>query len=111
MKKAEVVVRIRRRNAQEKSRILNAYPESGQTQKVFCQENGLSVATLATWLRRARGIPALGGSGIGLLEVPVFGRAGGEVVIELGAGLSVRVPVGSPVAWLRELTGALRCGG
>ena len=53
----------------------------------------------------------MGGSGRGLLEVPVFGRAGGEVVIELGAGLSVRAPVGSPVVWLRELTGALRCGG
>jgi hypothetical protein len=56
-------------------------------------------------------MPPLGGLGRGLLEVPVFGRAGGEVVIELGAGLSVRAPVGSPVAWLGELTGALRCGG
>jgi hypothetical protein len=110
MKKAEVV-RIRRRNAQEKSRILSAYKESEQTQKVFCLENGLSVATLAAWLKRAREISWPGGSGTGLLEVPVFGRAGGEVVIELGAGLSVRAPVGSPVAWLRELTRALRCGG
>ena len=82
-----------------------------QTQNVFCLENGLSVATLATWLKRAREMPPMGGSGRGLLEVPVFGRAGGEVVIELGAGLSVRAPVGSPVVWLRELTGALRCGG
>jgi transposase-like protein len=110
MKKAEVV-RIRRRNAQEKSRILSAYRESGQTQKVFCLANGLSVATLAAWLKRAREMPPLGGSGRDLLEVPVIGRTGGEVVIELGTGLSVRAPVGSPVAWLVELLGALRCGG
>jgi transposase-like protein len=111
MKKAEVVVRIRRRNAQEKSRILSAYRESGQTQKVFCRTHAISVPTLAAWLKRARQLPPMSTPGSGLLEVPVFGRAGGEVVIELGAGLSVRAPVGSPVAWLRELMGALRCGG
>lgn len=110
MKKAEVV-RKPRRSAQEKNALLSAYRESRQTQKVFCLEHGLSVPTLASWLKRAREIPPIDGLGRGLFEVPILERAVGEVVIELEAGLCVRIPVGSPVAWLGELMRALQCGG
>lgn len=105
------VGRKHRRSAQEKSCLLSAYRESGQTQKVFCQGNGLSVATLSAWLKRARAMRPMIGPAGGLMEVSVMGRSGGEVVIELEAGFSVRAPVGAPVAWLGELIKALRCGG
>jgi len=102
--------RKRRNSAQEKSLILAAYRQSGQTQQAFCQAQGICVATLATWLKRAREAGPVGRAG-GLVELPVTVRSSGEIVIEVGAGLNVRAPVGVSVAWLCELIGALRCGG
>lgn len=104
-------VRNRRRSVQEKNLILGAYRERTQTQVAFCRTHAISVPTLAAWLKRAQPLRPLRRSPRNLLEVPVFGRAGAEVVIELGAGLSVRTPAGVSVAWLGELIGALRCGG
>ncbi len=110
MEKPEVH-RNPRRSVQEKNLILRAYHERTQTQLAFCRTHAISVPTLAAWLKRAQRLRPLRRSGRNLLEVPVLGRAGCEVVIELGAGLSVRTPAGVSVEWLGELIGVLRCGG
>lgn len=110
MEKPEAV-RNRRRSAQEKNKILSAYQQGTQTQKSFCRAHAISVPTLVSWLKRTQPLRPVRRSRRNLLEVPVFGRAGSEVVIELGAGLCVRTPAGVSVEWLRQLIGALRCGG
>ena len=42
------------RKAEEMFALVEEWEESGQTQKVFCQEQGVKVGTFAYWLRKKR---------------------------------------------------------
>lgn len=47
----------RHRSVAEAEAILERYFESGLTQRVFAERNGVSVSSLGYWLRRARSTP------------------------------------------------------
>jgi transposase-like protein len=101
----------RRRTREERAAVIGRYRTSGQTQRAFCQKEGIAVATLTFWLRQAREPKAGGPIGGGaLVEVPACCAPSGEVVITLSDGVSVRAAAGTAVDWLSALIGALRCG-
>ena len=51
----ETTIRRKRRTATEREAIMKQYRESELTQREFARQQGIGLATLNKWLRRARG--------------------------------------------------------
>lgn len=98
----------RRLSAEERTGVLAKYRASGKTQKQFCKDEGVAVATLTLWLGKSRREQA-GGQ---LMEVTMPRLVGGSALeVELvECGVRVRVNVGTPAKWVGEVILALRCG-
>lgn len=98
----------KRYSAEEKNRLLTAYEQRTQTQAEFCQEQGLSTATLGVWLRQNRRVEAR--TGFVELTDAVGQQNEGSLYLALPGGTVLRVAVGTDTGWLREVLGLLRCG-
>jgi len=101
--------RRRRYSAEEKSEILAAYERRTTTQRLFCMERGISMATLQVWRRRQQGLLERASD---FVELPAAGVGGSDyaVHLELAGGLSLRIAAGTDVRWLRDLLLVLPCG-
>jgi transposase-like protein len=98
----------RRWSAADKERILAGYAQREGTQAEFCREQGVSVPTLAVWLRNSRGQPRAGNPGLVELRPGPIGA--NDVLVELMGGVTVRIPPGTEPRWLAQVIAALRCG-
>jgi transposase-like protein len=104
-----MVSKTRRRwSAADRERILTIYPERKGTQAEFCREQGVSVPTLAVWLRDSRVRSPVGNPG--LVELRPGPVGANDVLVELMGGVTVRVPPGTEPHWLAQVIAALRCG-
>lgn len=90
--------RGRRLSPAEREELLGRYEESGKTQKAFCEEAGISVATLVLWRCKR-------GSGE-LIEMAM--PAVGVMEIVLPGGLLMRVVAGTALGWVTQVIGSLR---
>lgn len=105
--------RARRRHFTEEERagLLRAYQESGQTQREFAAQNGLSLSWLSIWLRKSRmantsRVPA------SLVQLPI----GLEIDVKprttykmgFPGGQSLEVSAGFDIEEVRELCQLLR---
>ena len=100
--------RRRRTSAEERARVVAEYHQSGKTQGEFAREAGISLATLAVWLRRSREKTRSGK----LIEVTMPAVAtNASVEIIFSEAVTMRVPVGVPTDWIVRIVRALRCGG
>jgi hypothetical protein len=72
----------------EKDSILEAFEQSGLSAKVFCEQHGLCVATLASWRKRQQESDT---PGFVCLDLP--GPAADTAVIRFPNGLEFRVPL------------------
>jgi transposase-like protein len=103
----------RRRTVEERCAIVERYLESGQTQRVFAQEAGISVSSLQSWLRQASEeiqAPAERALPVSLLEVELdraersalrgedSGREGGGRPYEIELPCGVRLRLGAEFA-------------
>lgn len=109
---------VHKRSADERQRLLARFRRSGQSQKRFCEANGLSLSTLQYWLgqQRLQGEPREGSfvqlpapvasaclSGVGDLRV-------GAVQIRLPSQIELQVAAGADPAWIGALVrGMLAC--
>ena len=100
--------RQRHWSAADRERILAIYSEREGTQAEFCREQGVSVPTLAVWLRNSRGQSPAGSPGLVELRPGPIGCS--DVLVELLGGVTVRVPPGTEPRWLAQVIAALRCG-
>jgi len=119
----------RRRTEEERSEVVGRYVESGQTQRVFAQGEGIGVSTLQLWLRQVsaraeagsgrRAGGRLGGDGevesISLLEVEWEGarcesshREAAGYEVELRCGTRLRVGTGFVESEVRRLLALLK---
>jgi len=98
----------RRRSAEEKERLMEEYRASGKTQKQFCEDKGVPLATLTLWLRKSR----KEAKAPRLIEVsmPSVGDGMPVEVLLPEAGMAVKIAAGAPVTWVGQLIRALRCG-
>ncbi|HEB94506.1 MAG TPA: IS66 family insertion sequence hypothetical protein [Gammaproteobacteria bacterium] len=97
----------KRRDKAEWQQLIDEQAASGQTQKAFCEQVGISVATFGYWQRKLR-VEALStstGSGTGTdpvslsdwIELPTRGREIGgswQIELDLGNGLCLRLRQG-----------------
>jgi transposase-like protein len=95
-------------SAADKEKILAVYPQREGTQAEFCREQGVSVPTLAVWLRKSRAQSPAGNPGLVELRPGRIGSS--DVLVELLGGVTVRVPPGTEPRWLAQVIAALRCG-
>jgi transposase-like protein len=107
-----------RRSAGERESLLARFQRSGQSQKRFCQENGLSLATLQYWLRQERLQSQPLEASFVQLAAPVAsaclpGAGGlpmGAVQIRLPSQVELQVAAGADPAWVGALLrGVLTC--
>lgn len=104
-----IVGKTRRRwSAADRERILADYPRREGTQAEFCRQQGVSVPTLAVWLRNGRAQSPAGNPG--LVELRPGPVGANDVLVELMGGVTVRVPPGTEPQWLAQVIAALRCG-
>jgi len=110
------------RSAEEGSELVERYVESGLTQRVFAQEEGIGVSTLQYWLRKISaaegGAPRFGGTGVvSLLEVEIASNRGSRVEakpagpvaeLEWPSGVRLRFFAGFAEQELERLVRALR---
>ena len=85
-----------------------AQKRSGETKESYCARRGFGVSTFYRWCRRfadEQSQPAF----VQVLQAPVAVPTPSDHIAEihLPSGPIVRCPVGSDVAWLRELASAL----
>ena len=108
MKEKEWMEEKRRRSAEEKERLMGEYRASGKTQKQFCEDKGVPLATLTLWLRKGR----KEARAPRLIEVKMPSADSGMPVEVLlpEAGVVVKIAAGAPVTWVGQLIRALRCG-
>jgi len=99
----------RRYSAEEKSEILAAYERRTSTQRMFCMERGVSMATVYMWRRKQQSLLVRQS---GFVELPDASIAGRDyaVHLELSGGASLRISEGTDVRWLRDLLLVLPCG-
>jgi transposase-like protein len=90
-----------RRSPEEIAEILRDYDRSDLTQRAFAESNGLSLASLSLWLRKAREGGAADGSPR-LVPVRLRGEAGTgfELIVEAG---TLRIPADFDEDALRRL--------
>ena len=113
--------RVRRQwTSEEKAEHLALFAESGLTQARYCEEMGLSAATLSLWCRQSREsgvVPGEAANDQSFTEVLVAEPAVGAsmppvapppVVIHLGSGTRLEVAVGTDPLWLASLLKTLR---
>lgn len=100
----------RRYTREERERILSAYRSSSQTQKGFCREVGLPLATLGQWLSRSRQPDDTGKLIEVSLPTALTNAAAASLAIELPGGIVVRIAAGTSASWVREIIHVLRCG-
>ena len=108
MKEKEWKEGKRRLSAEEKERLIEEYRASGKTQKQFCEDKRVPLATLTLWLRKSR----KKSEAPRLIEVSMPSEGGGMPVEVLlpEVGVAVKIAVGAPVTWVGQLIRALRCG-
>lgn len=87
--------------------VVAEYQQSGKTQKDFAEEKGLVVATLQSWIYRAK----RSGGGVKLLPVRVkeAARAERQLEVELGGGARLRFEEGTDCGYVAALVKALLC--
>ena len=91
---------VRHRRRAEADKLLADYRASGLTQKHWCEERGIGIASLRYWLKREREEAR----GYSLVPVEVEGRSGGNGVLDLQVkGLDLRVGAGSDLRALAAL--------
>ncbi|MGC9451680.1 MAG: IS66 family insertion sequence element accessory protein TnpA [Oceanipulchritudo sp.] len=91
---------VRHRRRSEADKLLADYRASGLTQKRWCQERGIGIASLRYWLKRERGEA----NGYSLVPVELEGRPCGAGVLDLQvSGLDLRVGAGSDLRALAVL--------
>jgi transposase-like protein len=98
----------RRWSAADKEKILGVYAQREGTQAEFCHEQGVSVPTLAVWLRKSR--VQSPSRDPGLVELRPGSIGSSDVLVELLGGMTVRIPPGTEPRWIAQLIAALRCG-
>jgi len=100
-----------RRSASEWSGLVARWRSSGTTAREFSQSQGLSPHTLRWWSwqlgARARREKETAGPGLGWVELPVARVAIAPLVVVLGEGVEVRVPVDFDAPTLVRLVRAL----
>lgn len=91
-------VRDRRRG--ETDKLLGDYRASGLTQKLWCEERGIALASLRYWLKREREEA----KGYSLVPVELEGRRGGNGRLDLQVnGVELQVGAGSDLRALAVL--------
>ena len=96
---------VRHRRRSESDKLLADYRASGLTQKRWCQERGIGIASLRYWLKREREEA----NGYSLVPVEIEGRAVGKGMLELRVnGLDLQVGAGSDLRRLADLLKELR---
>lgn len=100
--------RRRRWTPEQKADLLSQFAASGLNAAEFCRQAKLARKQLWDWQRRGQTTPAATG-------IPAFAevRLAGpmptaEVVIAVGADLTLRVPAGFDVQWIGQLLQAVR---
>ena len=93
--------RRKRHSVAEKKEILSAFDASGLTQKEFCAQHGISVATLAVWRKK---LSAENPPGFIRLDLP---PPRGEASVHFPNGVELRVPCDAAPEWIAELCGRL----
>ena len=100
------------RDTEEKRRIVADYEASGMTQKEFCLQRDIPLATFCTWLRKHRHTSACAPSGllpVRLLDEPVRNNSGAVVVV-LADGVEIRLPETASLERIIHLIKSLRHG-
>jgi hypothetical protein len=96
---------VRHRRRAEADKLLADYRASGLTQKRWCQERGIRIASLRYWLKREREE----GRGYSLVPIEIESRAGGNGMLDLRVnGLDLQVGAGSDLRRLADLLKELR---
>jgi hypothetical protein len=91
---------VRHRRRSESNKLLADYRASGLTQKHWCKERGIGIASLRYWLKREREEA----KGYSMVPVEVEGRSGGNGVLDLQVnGVDLRVGAGSDMRSLAVL--------
>lgn len=94
------------------TRIVGKFEEgSGETHAQFAARHGVEKTTFQRWLYLLRGERAAGPASSAVRMLPVrvaVERGEREVVVELGAGLAVRVPAGTDPGYVAALVTTLR---
>jgi hypothetical protein len=107
---AEQRAGVRRRSQLEADRLVAAYESSGLTQREFCAQEGLALASLSRY-RRCRKEKPKGNAGGRLVAVEVVGQqkrpAEPELAVVLGSGLRIEVRSGFDRETLQQLMQAL----
>jgi transposase-like protein len=104
---------LRKRNAEERARLLALFERSGQTHKQFCREHEVALSTMTFWLRQARQSARSRSAGV-LVEVPGSAAALdsprgvarvslGSVDIRLPNRVELSVSAGTDSAWVSQL--------
>jgi hypothetical protein len=101
----------RRKGTKEWLEILAEYECSGQTQRKFCEEAGLSLATFGLWRRRTGKTKVrAGGAKSRMIEVAVAVQEDAGLVLEGGGGWALKLPSTVSPRWVAEVLRELRCG-
>jgi hypothetical protein len=100
--------RRRRWTPEQKAELLSQFAASGLNAAEFCRRTKLARKMLWNWQRRPQTTPAAAGKPA-FAEVRLAGpMPTAEVVIGLGADLTLRVPAGLNVHWVGQLLQAVR---
>lgn len=102
---------VRKRfSATQRSDLLTAYQRSGLTQRAFAAQAGISLGSLAVWLRRSKA--ALSGPPPGFQELPRQGLSTPQAVaaykLHFSNGVSLEVARGFGAEELTRLCGLVR---
>jgi hypothetical protein len=104
-----------RKSRSEWASIVRAFERSGETHDAFCEERRLNLGSFRGWLyklrRREQRPKDIQMVPVEVVATPVLERAStGEVFVELGGELRVRVPVGVEPQYVAALVAELRRG-
>jgi putative transposase len=80
-----------RRSRETWQRLVDEHAASGQTQRAFCAERGISLASFGNWKRRLAAEAGRDDPWVEVLELTKPHTGGWDLELDLGAGVCLRL--------------------